>query len=88
MGLSMKEKKAVTRETGREYQNAGKKEKDLILDHLVRLTGYNRKYAVDAVCQNRNDGRRRKNRGVQSGKKPGPENRRVNRSTPQKPSPA
>ncbi|MDR2795435.1 MAG: hypothetical protein LBB47_01840, partial [Spirochaetaceae bacterium] len=46
MGLHMNEQKAVTRETREEYHKAGKKEKGLILDQYVRLTGYNRKYAV------------------------------------------
>jgi hypothetical protein len=42
----MNERKAVTRETRGEYRKAGKKEKGLILDQYVRLTGYNRKYAI------------------------------------------
>jgi hypothetical protein len=42
----MNERKAITRETRREYQHPGKKEKGLILDQYVRLTGYNRKYAI------------------------------------------
>jgi hypothetical protein len=46
MGLPMNERKAVTRETSGEYHKAGKKEKGLILDQYVRLTGYNRKYAL------------------------------------------
>jgi hypothetical protein len=42
----MNERKAVTRETREEYHKAGKKEKGLILDQYVRLTGYTRKYAI------------------------------------------
>jgi hypothetical protein len=45
----MNERKAVTRETREEYLKAGKKEKGLILDQYLRLTGYNRKYAVRAL---------------------------------------
>ena len=46
MGLSMKEKKAVTREYKPRYQKATKKEKKSILDECIRLTGYHRKSAV------------------------------------------
>jgi len=46
MGLSMKEKKALVKEVGKRYQQAGKKEKTKILDELVKTTGYNRKYAL------------------------------------------
>jgi hypothetical protein len=42
----MNERKAVTREPRGEYHKAGKKEKGLILDQYVRLTGYNRMYAI------------------------------------------
>lgn len=45
MGLTMKEKKAVTRETARRYQRASKKQKGRILGEFVALTGYNRTYA-------------------------------------------
>ena len=46
MGLSMKEKKAVTREYKPRYQKASKKEKKTILDEFTGLTGYHRKSAV------------------------------------------
>ncbi len=46
MGLTMQEKKAVTRETTARYQKATKKEKQSILDEFVQLTGYHRKYAI------------------------------------------
>jgi hypothetical protein len=42
----MAEKKAVVRETRAEYRKATGKGKTLILDQFVRLTGYNRKYAI------------------------------------------
>ena len=42
MGLSMHEKKALTREVSKRYQQAQKKEKSKILDELVKTTSYNR----------------------------------------------
>jgi hypothetical protein len=42
----MKEKKTITREVARRYQKATKKEKWLILDEFVKLTGYTRCYAA------------------------------------------
>ena len=50
MGLLMKEKKALTREVSKRYQQAGKKEKTKILDELVKTTGYNRKYALHILA--------------------------------------
>jgi IS30 family transposase len=50
MGLSMHEKKALTREVSKRYQKAGKKEKTNILDELVKTTGYNRKYALHILA--------------------------------------
>ena len=50
MGLSMQEKKALTREVSKRYQNAQKKEKTKILDELVKTTGYNRKYALHILA--------------------------------------
>jgi hypothetical protein len=46
MGLTMKEKKAVTREYRPRYQKATKKEKSAILAEFTRLTGYHRKSAI------------------------------------------
>ena len=45
MGLTMKERKAVTRELFNRYKKAKKKEKGKILDEFTALTGYNRAYA-------------------------------------------
>jgi len=45
MGLTMNEKKAVTRETAHRYRQATKKSKAKILDEFTRTTGYNRIYA-------------------------------------------
>ena len=45
MGLTMKEKKAVSREVAKRYQKARKKGKSKILDEFVQLTGYVRCYA-------------------------------------------
>lgn len=44
MGLSMREKKAVSRQVAHRYQKAGKKEKKRILDEFVQITGYTRWY--------------------------------------------
>jgi hypothetical protein len=47
MGLTMKEKKAVTRQVRSRYRKAGRKEKSAILDEFIKITGYkNRKYAL------------------------------------------
>ena len=46
MGLSMKVKQALAKETGKRYRKADKKGKTKILDEFVKTTGYHRKYAV------------------------------------------
>ena len=46
MGLTMSEREAVVRQMAARYQRAGKKDKGRLLDELVALTGYNRRYAV------------------------------------------
>jgi hypothetical protein len=50
MELTMQAKKALTLEVSKRYQKAGKKEKTLILDELVKNTGYNRKYALHKLA--------------------------------------
>ena len=50
MGLSMQEKKALTRELSKQYQKAKKKEKTQILNHLVNVTGNNRKYLLHKLA--------------------------------------
>ena len=50
MGLSMQEKKALTREISKRYQKAEKKEKTEILNELVKTTGYNRKYVLHILA--------------------------------------
>jgi hypothetical protein len=50
MGLTMREKKALTREVSKRYQKAEKKEKTKILDELVKNTGYNRKYILHVLA--------------------------------------
>lgn len=45
MGLTMHEKKAVTREVVKRYQKASKKQKGLMLTEFIALTGYHRTYA-------------------------------------------
>jgi hypothetical protein len=46
MGLTMRERRAVTKEIARRYRASRKKEKGVILDEFTALTGYNRAYAV------------------------------------------
>lgn len=45
MALTMKEKKAVTRQIAKRYQKEAKREKRVILDEFIFLTGYTRCYA-------------------------------------------
>jgi len=45
MGLTMKEKQAVTKQLALTYKRTGKKEKGKILDTVIELAGYNRSYA-------------------------------------------
>ena len=45
--LTMRQKKAITRELRDRYQRASKKEKTMMLNEFIRLTGYNRCY----TCQ-------------------------------------
>ncbi len=51
MGLTMKEKQAVTKQLALSYKRAGKKEKGKILDTVIELTGYNRSYASRVLRQ-------------------------------------
>ena len=51
MGLTMREKQAVTRQLAVEYKRATKKQKGRILDTLTELTGYNRSYAARVLRQ-------------------------------------
>ena len=46
MGLQMSEKKSVTREIKGEYRRAGRKDKTIMLDQFIKLTGHNRKHAI------------------------------------------
>lgn len=50
MGLTMREKKAITRETARRYRRASKRSKKTILDEFVQTTGYHRKYAIHLLA--------------------------------------
>lgn len=49
MGLSMAERKAVTREMAIRYRKAPKRQKQLILDELCALTGWHRDHARRAL---------------------------------------
>jgi len=51
MGLTMKEKQAVTKQLALNYKRAGKKEKGKILDTVIELAGYNRSYAARGLRQ-------------------------------------
>jgi hypothetical protein len=45
MGLTMKEKRTITKEVAGRYRRVSKKGKGAILDEFIELTGYNRAYA-------------------------------------------
>jgi hypothetical protein len=47
--LTMRQKKAVTRELKDRYQRSSKKEKTIILNGFIQLTGYNRCYACQVL---------------------------------------
>lgn len=49
MGLTMKERASVTKETAKRYKDALKKEKQIILNEYVKLTGFARKYAISKL---------------------------------------
>jgi hypothetical protein len=49
VGLSMAERRAVTRQMARRYQLGAKKEKGLMLDELCALTGWSRRHARRAL---------------------------------------
>ena len=47
--LTMRQKKAVTRELKDRYQRSSKKGKTIILNEFIQLTRYNRSYAARAL---------------------------------------
>jgi hypothetical protein len=47
--LTMRQKKAVTRELRDRYRKSSKKEKTIMLDEFIRLTRYSRSYAARAL---------------------------------------
>jgi hypothetical protein len=49
MGLTMRERKAVTQELAGRYQKAGKKERGRLLAEFIALTGYSRCYASNML---------------------------------------
>ncbi len=49
MGLTMKEKKALTKTLAQRYRTSSNKTKTKILDEFVYTTGYNRKYAIHVL---------------------------------------
>src|SRR5665648_27807 len=63
VALTMKQKKAVTKELAGRYKRATKGQKSQVLDEYVAITGYNRSYAAWAIRQahkSRIDGRKKK----------------------------
>ncbi len=52
MGLTLQERRSVTRETRRKYARVKRREKTRILDEFTSLTEYNRKYAVQLLKGN------------------------------------
>jgi|TARA_B100001971_G_C18188214_1_gene536950 hypothetical protein len=50
MGLTMKDKKALTQELARRYRRSDRKRKTAILDEFVKTTGYQRKYAIHLLA--------------------------------------
>ncbi len=60
MGLSLAERKAVTRELARRYAASSKSEKGRLLDELCGLTGWSRRHARRALTQPMPSPRRRK----------------------------
>ena len=46
MGLTMREKRALTNEIAVRYRKESKRGKQAMLDEFCRTTGYHRKYAV------------------------------------------
>ena len=51
MGLSMAERRAVTRQMASRYQKASKTDKGVMLDELCALTGWTRRHARRALVQ-------------------------------------
>lgn len=63
MALTMKHRKAVTRELAGRYIRATKRQKSRMLDEYVAITGYNRSYAAWVIRQaysSKIDGRKKK----------------------------
>ena len=60
MGLTMHERRKVTKRLLGRYKRSGKKQKGVILDSFVEVTGYTRAYAA---CVLRGGGRRRRGGG-------------------------
>jgi hypothetical protein len=56
MGLTMQERRALTREVALRYRKAGKTGKKRILDEFTQTSGYHRKYAITLLVH---EGKRR-----------------------------
>src|SRR5208337_908872 len=62
MGLTSKEKQAAIKVTAPRYQKARKKQKRIILDEFIALTGYDRDYAASVLRKHGRKVRVSKNR--------------------------
>jgi hypothetical protein len=51
VGLSMAERRAVTKQMARRYAGVSKKERGRILDELCALTRWSRRHAIRALAQ-------------------------------------
>ena len=50
MRLTMRERRSVAKVMAARYRKATKKENGEMLDELIALTGYNRRYAIGLLC--------------------------------------
>ena len=47
--MDLKTRQSVVRSLAKKYQKASRKEKSLLLEELIRLTEYHRKYAISVL---------------------------------------
>ena len=70
MRLTLKEKRAVTRKLRRKYEQATKAQKGEIIDWLVEVAGYNRKYAATLLRNGHKERAKRNRSKPRSGRPP------------------
>ena len=51
MGLTMNERRTITRETARLYQKTSRKQKTKILDNFLDVTGLSQEVYNDTACK-------------------------------------